>query len=81
MVNAVLKNKLQILDHVKIVVLTSILFSRSLKIFEDMTQCLLGHFQPNLAQSVLVCRGFKFVQIKGYAHFLGEIITKYIDEI
>ena len=44
----------------------------------------LGQFQPNLAQSILGWRGFKFVQMKGRALFQGEIITKqwkYIDEI
>ena len=35
-------------------------------------------FQPNLAQSILKCREFKFVQIKGQAIFQGEIITKYL---
>ena len=44
----------------------------------------LGQFQPNLAQSILGWRGFKFVQMKGPALFQGEIITKawnYIYEI
>ena len=44
----------------------------------------LGQFQPNLAQSILGWRGFKFVQMKGPALFQGEIIKKkrkYIDEI
>ena len=36
----------------------------------------LGQFQPNLAQSILVWRGFKFVQTKCSALFQGEIITK-----
>ena len=36
----------------------------------------LGHFQPNLAQSILGWRGIKFVQMKGPALFQGEIITK-----
>ena len=36
----------------------------------------LGQFQPNLAQSILGWRGFKFVQLKGPALFQGEIITK-----
>ena len=36
----------------------------------------LGQFQPNLAQSILGWRGFKFVQMKGPALFQGEIITK-----
>ena len=43
----------------------------------------LCQFQPNLAQSILRCRGFKFVQMKGSALFQGEIITKfwkYIDK-
>ena len=42
------------------------------------------HIQPNLAQSILGWRGFKFVQTKGPAFFQGKIITKYwkyIDEI
>ena len=37
----------------------------------------LGQFQPNLAQSNLGWRGFKFVQMTGPALFQGEIITKY----
>ena len=37
----------------------------------------LGQFQPNLAQSILGWRGFKFVQMKGPTIFQGEIITKY----
>ena len=43
----------------------------------------LGQFQPNLAQSILGWRGFKFVQMKGPALFQREIITKlreYIDK-
>ena len=32
----------------------------------------LGLFQPNLAQSILGWRGFKFVQMKGPALFQGE---------
>ena len=36
----------------------------------------LGQFQPNLAQSILGWRRFKFVQMKGPALFQGEIITK-----
>ena len=35
-----------------------------------------GPFQPNLAQSILGWRGFKFVQMKGYAFLKGEIIAK-----
>ena len=44
----------------------------------------LRQFQPNMAQSILGCTGFKFIQMKGHAHFQAEIITKqqkYIDEI
>ena len=44
----------------------------------------LVEFQPNLAQSILGWRGFKFIQMKDPALFQGEIITKeqkYIDEI
>ena len=36
----------------------------------------LAQFQPNMAQSILGCRGFKIVQMKDHAHFQGEIITK-----
>ena len=36
----------------------------------------LGQFQPNLAQSILGWRGFKFVQIKGHALLQREIIVK-----
>ena len=44
----------------------------------------LDKFQPNLAQSILGWRGFKFVQMKDPTLFQGEIITKkqkYIDKI
>ena len=44
----------------------------------------LSQFQPNLAQSVLGWRGFRFVQIKGPSLFQREMITKYrkyIDKI
>ena len=44
----------------------------------------LGQFQPNLAQSILGWRGFKFVKMKGPVLFKGEIFRekrKYIDEI
>ena len=36
----------------------------------------IGQFQPNLAQSILGCRGFKFIQMKDPALFQGEIIMK-----
>ena len=36
----------------------------------------LGQFQPNLAQSILWWKGFKFVQMNGPVLFQGEIITK-----
>ena len=36
----------------------------------------LGQFQPNMAQSILEWREFKFVQLKGPALFQGEIIMK-----
>ena len=38
---------------------------------------LLDQFQPNLAQSILGWRRFKFVQMKGHALFQGEILMKY----
>ena len=44
----------------------------------------LGQFQPNLAQSILGWRGFKFIQMKGPALFQVEIITKkwkYVEEL
>ena len=43
----------------------------------------LGLFHPNLAQCILGCRGFKFIQMKVPALFQWEIITilqKYIDQ-
>ena len=36
----------------------------------------LSQFQPNLAQSILGWRGFKFVQMKDQTLLQGEIITK-----
>ena len=44
--------------------------------FSSSSQEPLVQFQPNLAQSILGWRGFKFVQMKGRAFFHGEIITK-----
>ena len=35
-----------------------------------------GQFQPNLAESIIGWRGFKFIQMKGHALFQGEIITR-----
>ena len=35
-----------------------------------------GQFEPNLSQSILGWRGFKFVQMKGHNLLQGEIITK-----
>ena len=55
-----------------------------LSTFLSSSQEPLGQFQPNLAQSILVQRGFKFIRMKGHAIFQGRIITnlqKYIDEI
>ena len=57
---------------------------RKLFTFSSSSPEPLGQFQPNLAQSILGWRGFKFVQMKGTALFQGEIITKYwkyIDKI
>ena len=45
-------------------------------LFSTSSQEPLGQFQPNLAQSILGLRGFKFVQMKGPALFQGEIIKK-----
>ena len=49
---------------------------RKLFIFSSSSPEPLGQFQPNLAQSVLGLRGFKFVQMKSPALFQGEIIMK-----
>ena len=49
---------------------------RKLFTFSSSSPEPLGQFQPNLAQSILGWRGFKFVQMKGRALFQGEIITK-----
>ena len=57
---------------------------RKLFTFSSSSPEPLGQFQPNLAQSILRWRGFKFVQMKGPALFQGEIILKkrkYIEEI
>ena len=54
------------------------------KILKSFSPEPLGHFQPNLAQSILGWREFKFVQMKGPALFQGEMIKKYrkyIDKI
>ena len=40
--------------------------------------------KPNLAQNILLCRVFTFIQIKDHALFQGKVITKlrkYIDKI
>ena len=49
-------------------------FRRKLFTFSSYSPEPVGQFQPNLAQSILRWRGFKFVQIKGPALFQGEII-------
>ena len=49
---------------------------RKLFTFSSSSPEPLGQFQPNLAQSILGWRGFKFVQIKGPSLFQGEIITQ-----
>ena len=44
----------------------------------------LGLYHPKLAQRILGWWGFKFEQMKGHAHFQGEIIMKeqkYVDKI
>ena len=56
---------------------------RKLFTFSSSSAEPLGQPQSNLAQSILMWRGFKFVQMKGAALFQGEIITKlrkYIDK-
>ena len=45
-------------------------------LFSTSSQEPLGQFQPKLAQKILGCRGFKFLQMKGPALYQGEIITK-----
>ena len=43
-----------------------------------------GQFQPNLKQSILWRRGFKFIQMKDPTLFQGEMITKkqkYVGEL
>ena len=49
---------------------------RKLFTFSSSSQEPLGQFQPNLAQSILGWRGFKFVQMKGHTLSQGEIIAK-----
>ena len=49
---------------------------RKLFIFSSSSPEPLGQFQPNLAQSVLGLRGFKFVQMKNPVLFQGKIIMK-----
>ena len=41
----------------------------------------LGQYQPNLAQSILGRRGFKFVQMKGHTLLKGEIIGKFLKSL
>ena len=45
---------------------------RKLFTFSSSSPEPLGQFQPNLAQSILGWRGFKFVQMKGAALFQGK---------
>ena len=47
---------------------------RKLFTFSSSSPDPLGQFQPNLAQSILWWRGFKFVQMKGPAFFKGIYI-------
>ena len=51
---------------------------RKLFTFSSSSPEPLSQFQPNLAQSILGWRGFKFVQMKGPALFQGEIITQIV---
>ena len=52
------------------------IISPYLSIFSPSSPEPLGQFQPNLTQSILVWREFKFVQMKSPTLFQGEIITK-----
>ena len=45
--------------------------------FLSSSQQPLSQFQPNLVQSILEWREFKFVQMKGRVFSQGEINTKY----
>ena len=36
----------------------------------------LGQFQPNLAQSIIGWKVYKFISMKGHTFFQGELITK-----
>ena len=65
--------KEQWLSKVDITNLSIVTFCCSRKLF---TFSSLGQYQPNLAQSILEWKGFKFVQMKGSIRFQGEIITK-----
>ena len=49
---------------------------RKLFTFSSSSPGPLGQFQPNLAQSILGWREFKYVQMKGPTVFQREIITK-----
>ena len=49
---------------------------RKLFTFSSSSPEPLGQFQPNLTQSILWWRGFKFLQMKGPVLFQGETITK-----
>ena len=72
-----LKAQVRFFDHLSSVVCLSVRPSVcKLFTFSSSSPEPLGQFQPNLAQSILGWRGFKFVQMKGPALFPGEIITK-----
>ena len=74
-----LKAQVSFSDHLSSVVCLSVRPSVCLSVCKLFTFSFsspepLGQFQPNLAQSILGWRGFKFVQMKGHALPKGEII-------
>ena len=75
-----LKAQVSYSDHPSVVFLSVCLSVRpsvcNLFTFSSSSPDPLGHFQPNLAQSILGSRGIQVVQMKGPAHFQGKIITK-----
>ena len=82
-----LKAQVSFSDHLSSVVCLSVRLSVRLSVcpsicklftFSSSSPEPLGQFQPNLAQSILGSRGFKFVQMKRPALFQGETITKLV---
>ena len=74
------KGRIQVCSNEGLALLQAEIITKEQKYIHEINQSSstepLGHFQPNLAQSIVGWRGFKFVQMKGSPLFQGEIIRE-----